>query len=567
MTDMPAHQLPASLTKNNATQRRSQREHTSQGQTRPSAVSRAPEVIVTAPTPLVRTLPGAALSATAVVAAVAIYSLLVGLIFFDTLSSMVAIWLRSQTFAHGFLILPISLWLTWRLRRRFVTASLRPQPRALLLVLAAGLLWLGASLVDVQVIQQLAFVAVLVCGLWAIVGTDVARCFAFPLGFLFLAVPMGAGLIPPLMELTADTTEFLLRASGIPVLREGMFLSLPTGNWSVIEECSGVRYLIAATTLGLLYAHLTFHSLTRQLIFVAATIVVSVLANSLRAYGVVMVGHLSEMRYGIGSEHLMYGWVFFALVMLLIFWLGGYWQDQPRPVAASDSVGSVPAKSPHSIAVAALLAVLSAGLWPAVALAMNRSDDSAIPPSLAPPGANGNWTPLAAGSNWHWQPSQPGADREVAQHYSASTDNTTVAVYLHQYLHQRQGVELVTSAAPWRPERKSWRVLSLQSTSVDLGTPVVVDEATVISPREHVLVWSWYRVDDRYTANPYLAKLLEAKQQLIDGHRHGTRIFLATPVGEDPVAARQVLQTFINDYRGAIEQALMTGTIDNEHRQ
>lgn len=77
-------------------------------------------------------------------------------------------------------------------------------------------------------------------------------------------------------------------------------------------------------------------------------------------------------------------------------------------------------------------------------------------------------------------------------------------------------------------------------------------------------MWSWYLVEERHTANPYLTKLLEARQQLVDGRRQGTRIFIATAVGQDPNIARKVLQTFINDYRGAIEQALDRGT-DNDH--
>ncbi len=39
---------------------------------------------------------------------------------------MVAIWLRSDTFAHGFLILPICLWLVWRKRDELVGAVARP---------------------------------------------------------------------------------------------------------------------------------------------------------------------------------------------------------------------------------------------------------------------------------------------------------------------------------------------------------------------------------------------------------------------------------------------------------
>jgi hypothetical protein len=41
----------------------------------------------------------------------------------DTILSMVVIWLHSETFAHGFLIVPISAWLVWQ--RRHALSALR----------------------------------------------------------------------------------------------------------------------------------------------------------------------------------------------------------------------------------------------------------------------------------------------------------------------------------------------------------------------------------------------------------------------------------------------------------
>ena len=38
------------------------------------------------------------------------------LLYRDTAVAMVQIWMRSDTFAHAFLVPPISLWLSWRKR-------------------------------------------------------------------------------------------------------------------------------------------------------------------------------------------------------------------------------------------------------------------------------------------------------------------------------------------------------------------------------------------------------------------------------------------------------------------
>ena len=193
---------------------------------------------------------------------------IVGLFFLALLSvyhatamSMVAIWARSETFAHGFLILPVSLWLIYI--RWDEIATVRPQPNFLLsvLLLPVGLVWLMAAVVDVQVLQQLALVAMVIVGAWSVLGLRLGRMLAFPLFFLFFAVPMGEGLIAPMMEYTATSTVWLIELTGVPVYREGLHFTLPSGRWSVVEACSGVRYIIASVTVGTLYAYLTYLSL------------------------------------------------------------------------------------------------------------------------------------------------------------------------------------------------------------------------------------------------------------------------------------------------------------------
>ena len=39
-------------------------------------------------------------------------------LYFDTASAIVSIWWRSETFTHGFLVVPIVLWMVWRQRSR-----------------------------------------------------------------------------------------------------------------------------------------------------------------------------------------------------------------------------------------------------------------------------------------------------------------------------------------------------------------------------------------------------------------------------------------------------------------
>ncbi len=251
------------------------------------------------------------------------------LLYHATFWSMLELWSRSQTFAHGFLIVPISCWLAWRQRARLAALAPQPSRQGLLLLGALGLAWLLADAANVPVVEQYAATAMLPACVLAILGWPAVRLLAFPLAYLFLAVPFGEVFLDPLIDFTAAFTVTALQWTGIPVFRDGNNFSLPTGNWSVVEACSGLRYLIAALALGALFAHVNFRSTRRRLAVMAAALIVPILANGVRAYLIVMLGHLSNMRLAVGVDHLIYGWLFFGLVVLLLFWLSARWRELP----------------------------------------------------------------------------------------------------------------------------------------------------------------------------------------------------------------------------------------------
>ena len=140
-------------------------------------------------------------------------------------------------------------------------------------------------------------------------------------------MPLGEVLVPTLMDWTATFTVAALRASGVPVYQEGNFLVIPSGMWSIVEACSGLRYLIASLMVGCLYAYLSYRSPGRRVAFIAASLVLPIFANWLRAYMIVMLGHLSNNRLAVGVDHLIYGWIFFGLVMVLLLWIGSRWRE------------------------------------------------------------------------------------------------------------------------------------------------------------------------------------------------------------------------------------------------
>ena len=80
----------------------------------------------------------------------------------DTVAAMLAIWTRSETFTHCFLVPPIVAWLIWQ--RREVIAQNPPKPsyRALGLTCLLGLSWLLGELAAVNSVTQLSLVGLMV---------------------------------------------------------------------------------------------------------------------------------------------------------------------------------------------------------------------------------------------------------------------------------------------------------------------------------------------------------------------------------------------------------------------
>ena len=481
------------------------------------------------------------------------------LLFHQSAWSTVAIWSRSETFAHGFLIFPISAFLIWGRRKEIAQLAPQPDLRGLPLLLLLGFGWLLAYLARVLVVQQFILVAMIPTLVWTILGLRVTRTLAFALGFLLFAVPMGEFLIPPLMDFTADFTVTALQLTGIPVYREGTFFTIPSGQWSVVEGCSGLRYLIASITLGCLYAYLTYRSAKRRIIFTILSMIVPIIANGLRAYMIVMIAHLSGMKLALGIDHLIYGWVFFGLVMLLLFWIGSFWREDLPTVdsgapTVSPETSIVPATS-RQIVLATLAALAVAAVWPGYAAYLESHVTPALSIKLEAPRDSAGWH-LDMAPISDWRPQYQGSDASLMQTYRKG--NKAVSMYLGYYRHQREGSELITSTNVMvRQKHPVWsNVGESMRTAMIEGKPLQIVQTKLRSPRLRLLVWNWNRIDNTDTVNAHLAKLLEAKAKLLSARDDGTAIIISTPYEDNPESATETLQEFISDMLPAIDASL-----------
>ncbi len=478
-------------------------------------------------------------------------------LYFPTTLSMVSIWYRSETFAHGFVVFPIFLYLLWRHRDELGAIETAPCLPALLGMAGAGAVWLLGERVSAAVVSQLAMIAMIPFAVWAVLGTRVTAALGIPLGFLFFAVPFGEFLIPQMMDWTADFTVTAIRLSGVPIYREGNYFQIPTGRWSVVEACSGFRYLIASFMIGCLYAYLTYRSPMRRATFAVVSLIVPIFANWLRAYMTVMIGHIFGNNVAEGVAHIIYGWVFFGIVMALLFWIGSRWREDNIPAKTS---GEAPPPRPQASPlpprrwpVVLAVLVLSA-MWPLIQASLAQVPRSGKLELGQVGGANG-WVDVP-GKISAWRPDLSGASSELTQTFAK--DGNVVTLHVAIYRDQTQEAKAITSTNQLvREGNEAWKQVGADSISMVIeGQRLSARTAVIAGARQRIAAWQWFWVSGRETSSEFLAKLYQAFSVLSGRGDAVAWIIVYTPTEVGTAKAAAALQQFTGDMRGTIDATL-----------
>lgn len=310
-------------------------------------------------------------------------------LFWPAAAKAVEIWSTTSAYNHLFLIAPISLYVIWERRRWVARLAPAPAPRAVLALPIFVLPWLAGALAEIYEIQQFALVGMIQVLFVAVLGWPVCRALAFPLLYLWLMVPTGEFLLAGLQDLTTAAATWGLEVAGLPVYTEGILIETPSGLYRVETGCAGLNFLLAATAFALLFANLIYRGWLKRGLAVALALVIAVGANWLRVWGIILIDHLTGNRTDIVDDHLLYGWAFFAAIMVAAMALGLRWRDDgpPAPEPGTGEPGTInPAAEPETggtgaagFARAAGLVVVLAALAPAYVHLAAGSDGCPAP--------------------------------------------------------------------------------------------------------------------------------------------------------------------------------------------
>jgi EpsI family protein len=464
--------------------------------------------------------------------------------FWTMLTALHFTWIdKYGALSHGYLVVALSLWFAWRA----LHSPTRPRPSspawsaapvlaALLLVAALSeVLYMGP--IRTGVLPLLVLASIALC-----MGRQMVMAMAWPVLFLYFAVPVWGFFNAPLQSLTTWIAQSLLPLLGVPVFVEGNFVHLPAGLFEIASGCSGLNYFVAALTLAAVYATVLLRTWRSRISLMLAAAAAGLAANWVRVVSLIVIGQVTKMQhYLIRVDHLYYGWALFLLTMIPVFMLARRLED--REIAAGSSTRppmTLPAWIPVWCARGVWAAAIVVPLAVLLMVVRERAPGTMTEDRQDPLTSESTVEREAFASGW--QPTFKWAEEQKREWSAAGVIEIYTAAYSRQSREARLSDPGNSVTGP------SFQVTgsgTIEGTGLASGTSVL-ELRGELGGRERLL-WTWYDVAGRTAwSKPTLrtAELLG----LLSGRRDAKVIALLAECQGDCDRARTRIRTFLSTH-------------------
>jgi exosortase len=226
-------------------------------------------------------------------------------------------------FSHGFFVPLFSAFVIWQERRRLSEIIRKPSWSGLAL-LAFALCLLIVGQLGAELFLARVSMLVLIAGLVVLfAGWSFFRAVLFPWAFLLLMIPIPTLVFNkitfPLQLLASRIAADVLPVLGVPVLREGNVINLPSMALNVAEACSGIRSLMSLVCLAIIYGYLMERRIVVRWALALISLPIAVAANSARIVGAGLVVQYWDPEKAQGFYHIFEGWLVFVVCLVLLY--------------------------------------------------------------------------------------------------------------------------------------------------------------------------------------------------------------------------------------------------------
>jgi exosortase A len=446
------------------------------------------------------------------------------LLFHHDAADLLRIYWTNTTFGHCLFVAPVIGWLVWQRRRELADVVPSGWWPGLALVAAGGMSWVVGEAAGVALFRHAGLVLMLQGAVVSVLGPNVTRALLFPLFYMLFLVPFGDFLEGPLQEITVRMVMPLLHATGVPASVDGVLISTPNGFFEIAEACSGAKFLIAMFAYGVLVANVCYVSWPRRAAFLAMAMLVPVIANGVRAFATIYAAWWTSVEQATGFDHIVYGWVFFGLVMVVVLAIGWRWFDRDPDAAWFDPATLQGAPSRRVDApVASLLVLTTACLFLGWGTLIDARAQP-LPANVELPQVAG-WSRAPLGTGAPWAPNFPNADHFLMGRYQ-DAQGRAVDLAIALYDSQHEGKELVGFGIGAIRENDRW-------VRID-GMPAIAggDALRMVGPgRVEREVVTWYRVGDVLTGSDKRVKLETLRVKLFGGPQRAVAVLVSAERG------------------------------------
>lgn len=458
------------------------------------------------------------------------------------------LWNDSIIYHHGFLVAGAIAFLLFL--RRDQLLALKPVGSfvGIGLLFAAVLALILSQAAEIRVFRLLLTPVIIVFWGWSIWGFRFVKVAGGPVMLLVFAAPIWDDFSPLLQHITVFFNQIFLGVAEIPATIKEFFIILEVGTFLVEDGCSGVRYLMIALFLGAFYGQLYYTQKWRTVALVVIAGLLSMLANWIRVFGIIVAGHYTNMETSLVEDHELFGWVIFVLVTLLplYFIVGKLEGTQPnesfapkiRPNLSRQSVSHRTSTLYKWLTFSTLLLLVPSAMPHILEPHIKQTGEEW---ELALPNLSPEWRgPLNHASFWH--PMYLNPDFQLTGVY-VSDDLAQVQLDITGYRTQSSGKELVSydnklfNSKLWTQANHSKRSLP-EEVSKKLTS---VNEAILLSRAntgEAIIVWYWFQSGSDLTASSIKAKIYGGIEKLT-GDNRGALWALASPCRQKDECSQQ----------------------------
>ncbi|MCC6536580.1 MAG: exosortase [Bryobacterales bacterium] len=247
---------------------------------------------------------------------------LLTLVFAHVWASMIHDWYDDESMSHGFFVPLLAGYIAYQDRHKLLNEPINPSWFGLVPVVIGFVLMIVGILGADFFVPRMGLMLSLIGVIWTLGGTLTLKRLWFPLFILLFMIRIPLFIYSqitfPLQILASTLAEKALTLIGIPVLRDGNILELPSRPLNVVEACSGIRSLMTLSLLSLVYGYFLDDKRWMRWVLLGFGIPIAILANASR---ITITGILSEYKRELadGFYHTLEGYVIFLTMAVGLF--------------------------------------------------------------------------------------------------------------------------------------------------------------------------------------------------------------------------------------------------------